>query len=405
MPGEYLWTPPRRNTEDPDRPPLPGMERKAPRITPSHPRYRHAGDSEVWGSLAHPDLHEQNPFLTEHDDSDDGFRGRTWRQDTGGYTDRYENVFDEPEHLPQRMERRIQRTIDKALPAIAIDTDPLHKVLDSGRLKSQFETNTSRGSLAPRARREVENQMFGYSHDLPDHARPIYGYLTHDPFQHHPEASRYGRHTLILHRPRIWHRTSAFIGDTLADRDEGHSAHPVQDFRLSGFPRFADPKEYRLDYYRPEYDYTEAQYHGGVGHRDIHYAVLHKPNRWAGARHQGYDDLKPKLDRNRIPWVEMDNDEPVDWEHHLARRFAGVMRGANMNPETSRVIGQQGPGRYLIDLGYDDHHGNRQAQIADTNTGELHPPMLKDSILARGYWEEPDHEVGVEEILPKVRPV
>lgn len=415
MSPRYEWTPPNRNTEDPDRPALPGMpELKAPRITPHHPQYGRAHSSEVWGSLAHPDLTEHNPFLNDPQEKEEEHGeqpGQLWRQESGGYHDRYEDYDNVPEADPDKVERRVQRAIGKALPAIAISHHALGKVLDSGRLKSQFETYTSGGSLAPESRQDVEHKMFGYPHELPHHARPIYGYLTHNPAAQHPGARGYGEHTLILHRPRIWHRTSAFIGDSLNNQHDGHSAHPVQDFHLSGFPQHANPKEWRLDQRDHDSDipYTEAQYHGGVGLRDIHYAVLHKTHGWAAIHDRDgtakHEELKDKLDQHKIPWVEMEQGKPVRWEHHLGRLMRDAQMGAHMNESQSRVVGQQGPGRYLIDLGYDNEHGHRQAQVADTTTGHLHPPQSKDSILARGYWDEPDFHVEVEHVLPLVTPV
>lgn len=416
MPG-YEWIPPRRNIEDPGKPPLPGMPGlKAPRIHPMHPLYYQAGNHEVWGELAHPDLHEHNPFLKEHDDEDygtSGDKGQGWRQDHGGYAD-WEDEDDEARSGrpgTHYVEKKVQGIFDKAHPAIAISRHALNQVLYSGRLKSQFETSTSGGALNPDSRRDVEEKFFGYPHDLPDRARPIYGYLTNKPLEHHPGASGYGEHTLILHRPRIWHRTSAFLGDTLDDQYEGHSAHPVQDFRASGFHRVADPRRYSLDmspHDEGDPAYTEAHYHGGVGLRDIHYAVLHRPDAWM-MRHDSeaprqHENLKRHLNEHKIPWVESDNGKPVDWQHHLSRLMDTMSRGAHMH-QNARIIGQQGKDRYLIDLGYDNEHGHRQAQIADVERGELHPPMSKDSILARGYWEDPDTELEAHDILPLVHPV
>jgi hypothetical protein len=392
-------------------------ELKAPRITPFHRLYNQSGNSEVWGHLAHPDLQEHNPFLNHPEETKepwhDGYEwhhpGSLWRHEHGGYADNYEGVDWAPEHGFDRAERHIQRSIHKALPAIAISQHALGQVLNSGRVKSQFETYTSGGAMEPESRAAVEHKFFGYPHDLPNHARPIYGYLTHNPTVAHAGVQAYGEHSLILHKPRIWHRTSAYVGDTLDHQNTGTMAHPVQDFKLSGLPERGNPNHWRLDH--PDYDedipYTEAHYHGGVGLRDIHYAVLHTPDSWKRS-HEDYVDrherLKQRLNYHKIPWVEVDRGKPVQWEHHLSRLMANAAKGAHMHSNQSQVIGQQGPGRYLIDLGYDDENGNRQAQVADTNTGELHPPMSKDSILARGYWDDPDFDVSVHDVLPHVTP-
>lgn len=409
------WAPPKRNTEDPGQPPLPGMpELKAPRIHPRHRLYHQSGNQEVWGHLAHPNLQEHNPFLNhpeDRGDRSDGYNeaGKLWSQDSGGYADRYEDMDHEPEHGFDRAERHVQRSIHKALPALAISQHSLHRVLESGRVKSQFETSTSGGLMDNESRADVEHKFFGYPHDLPDHARPIYGYLTHSSTQPHLGVQAYGEHSLILHKPRIWHRTSAYVGDTLDHQYTGTVAHPVQDFKLSGLPERGNPNSFRMDH--PDYDqdipYTEAHFHGGVGLRDVHYAVLHKPDAWRSSR-DGYNDrhekLKQRLNEHKVPWVEVDRGKPVQWEHHLSRLMQNAAKGAHMNANRSTIIGQQGEGRYLIDLGYENEHGHRQAQVADMNTGKLHPPMAKDSLLKTGYWEDPDFDVSVHDVLPHVTP-
>ena len=62
-----------------------------------------------------------------------------------------------------------------------------------------------------------------------------------------------------------------------------------------------------------------------------------------------------------------------------------------------KVVAQQGESRYLIDLELDD--GSERAQIADLGAGKLFPPMLIHSILARGYWEEPQPDAPTAEML------
>lgn len=414
MPSQYFWTPPKRNTEDPQRPPLPGMERAAPRVKPGTREYHQAGNHEVWGALAHPSLHEYNPFLNHPgdrgDDAQDHETGHSWAREDGGLHETYERYDDTvPKMSPDRAERTVRKGIEKSTPAIAVSHHALHQILGSGRVKSQFETNTSRGMLSPHARASVENQMFGYPEDLPAHARPVYGYLTHNPSVQHRGVTAYGEHSLVLHRPRVWHRTTAFVGDSLDQRYSGHSVHPAQDFRLSGIPHHLDPKDFHLDSENRDHDipYTEAQFHGGVGLRDVHYAVLHSPGKWARdhdsmAKH---DTLKKALDHHRVPWVNMEDGKPTEWEHHEAALRVNIQRGAIMQPKHKmQVIGQQGEGRYLIDLGHDNEHGHRQAQVADINTGKLHTPMSKDSILARGYWEDPSFPVDVDDVLPHVTP-
>lgn len=61
-----------------------------------------------------------------------------------------------------------------------------------------------------------------------------------------------------------------------------------------------------------------------------------------------------------------------------------------------KIIGTQGPGRYLVDI--EQPRGDLAVgRILDANSGEFFPPILVESIVARGYWEPYD---GPQDILP-----
>lgn len=62
-----------------------------------------------------------------------------------------------------------------------------------------------------------------------------------------------------------------------------------------------------------------------------------------------------------------------------------------------QIIAQQGDGRYLIDLGYED-----QGQIFDINEEKLYPPINIHSILARGYWEEYKGDTERDKLIVKL---
>lgn len=71
----------------------------------------------------------------------------------------------------------------------------------------------------------------------------------------------------------------------------------------------------------------------------------------------------------------------------------------------SRIVATQGGGRYLLDL-EQEVDGKAQAQIVDTEAGKIWPSQFRESILARGYWDEvaktPEQTA---EILAAVQPV
>ncbi len=60
------------------------------------------------------------------------------------------------------------------------DPDILNKILESLRIKSQFETNTSSAFLLPKDRCKIEEEHYDYPEHLPPKLRPIYGYITND---------------------------------------------------------------------------------------------------------------------------------------------------------------------------------------------------------------------------------
>lgn len=63
-----------------------------------------------------------------------------------------------------------------------------------------------------------------------------------------------------------------------------------------------------------------------------------------------------------------------------------------------KIIGTQGPGRYLIDV--EQPRGDLAiGRILDLDRGAFYPPILVESILARGYWEPYD---GPQDVLPEL---
>lgn len=67
--------------------------------------------------------------------------------------------------------------------------DAVPQILQSGELKNQLQTNTSRGHLDPEGRRRFEKSFFGVPEDAPDEFHPKYGYLSTDPYgrKYYPE--------------------------------------------------------------------------------------------------------------------------------------------------------------------------------------------------------------------------
>lgn len=458
----YQWQPPRivDRSEPPSgdpQQPLPGLGGYG-HVRPGQEGVSHRSDlwlqkhnPHVWGVLANPGVH--NPFTSGHfdkdhkDDLNDG-----WHTQPGWDS--------ENRKLARKVAKHLQKTVSKGHPCVAASTDSLHQILSDGRIKSQFETGTSGGYLGRNLRVASENRNFGYPpnrdgnvrdysdddyngnskadhtknydfNEHPPHARPIYGYLAHDPFQNQ-SSHQYGNHTLVMKKPKVWHRTSTTMYDSLG-QESSQRPTPVQKVHLdSASPERAGQTHLdrmlqgdhtslgnRLRYHLGhtldnKYDhsgyglsYTEAQYHGGLSTNDIHYAVL-RPDYWDEDEGHG---IKEHLNDKGVPWVHIHNDgygengvTVADHNHHEALlrhavnyqvMLAAAVEGKGMEP---KIIAKRDGGFYLLDL------GNGDGQIANVKTGILYPPKFLGAILARGYWHECD-DVDAADILHLVKPL
>jgi len=353
------WKPPKHTYRDqsaePDehgQMPLPGIKghERPPRgqyVQPDSKFHKQSGNPHVWGTLAN----EHNPFLHHgmaHEQVSSNYDWEMGHSDNNDY---------------EKAKGHLQKLVDKSHPAIRIGHDALHKVLDEGRFKSQFETQTSRGTLNNGMRAQLEERKFGYpdhireggldddheydDHDWdhedehheppavhPAHGRPIYGYLSHEHLDDGGNVDHYGNHKVVLHKPSVWHRTSVTFGDSLNYHDSV-SPTPVNKVDVDSYhpsvndderPRHSmgdedDPPHKRIlaiKHFGPSTDfsqekedgstehpdgmggnYAEAQFHGGVRTHDIHYVHLGR------VYDRGDNDsLKKKLDHHGIPWVE-----------------------------------------------------------------------------------------------------
>ena len=155
----------------------------------------------------------------------------------------------------------------------------LQHILESGRFKTVFETNTSGGSktvLAKEARRTLEAAVFGTPKETLN--RPIYGYLSKDAHGENVDAdvSQYGNVALKM-KPSVRDRTTMTSGDSLTLTGGGYREtlvpRPVNhpDNRIYPMYNSTDPLADNFGKYR----YVEAQMHGGVKSSDIESVTFH----------------------------------------------------------------------------------------------------------------------------------
>jgi len=151
--------------------------------------------------------------------------------------------------------------------AVAIPYAVLEKIIDDGRLKSQFESKTSGGFLAPEVRTKTELSHFGYHPNVDPSKRPIFGYLTSGgkiDAETAEEVTYYGEIHLVMKKD-VQSRTTYTAQDSL----ESPSIQPKL---------FGQVSPDTVSYAGGHHGYAEAQIHGGVSLQDVDYAAIFVDN-------------------------------------------------------------------------------------------------------------------------------
>lgn len=173
------------------------------------------------------------------------------------------------------------------------DADVLSKILDDGRFKTQFETNTSKGALAHDFRKGATEALFGADADkLEPRDFEKYGYLGSSDLKKDFEsnyARQYGDIVVRFKKENLVDRTTITVGDSLGAELIGV---PVTKPSALAFPARKLEREIRasvksggnafveifedndiIDVNRIIEDfnspYFELQYHGDLGVSDI----------------------------------------------------------------------------------------------------------------------------------------
>ena len=142
-------------------------------------------------------------------------------------------------------------------------------IANEGRFKTQFEVGRSGGALNPDLRRKVEETGLGIPDDAPPEQRPIYGYISTDPWL----AANYGSIEWQL-KDTVKNRTTITLGDSLADFENGSMVGtPLLNPDIEGWGM--RPVSYRRDGAR-RIGYIEAQIQGQVTLEDVERVIVHK---------------------------------------------------------------------------------------------------------------------------------
>jgi hypothetical protein len=166
-------------------------------------------------------------------------------------------------------------------PTIAVHEDSAQRILNEGRVKSQFETGQSNGMFAPKERAAAEVEMFNHSPDLPPNRRTVYGFVAMPGLESQRSVDQYGPVRLVL-KDDVKARTTMTVGDSLSTHAmpipmigkvtaaQKYDAAAIQD---GGYLRYQAGAFTHERFSRARY--AEAQIHGGVSVKDI--AEVHLP--------------------------------------------------------------------------------------------------------------------------------
>lgn len=158
-------------------------------------------------------------------------------------------------------------------PAVRVPPEVVDRILADDRLKSQFETHSSKGFFDPEFRAEIETKGLGIPGDIPESERPIYGYMKFSNIQ--GNETQYGNIELVM-KPEIKSRATMTYGDSL-NLFDGRIAlgTPISSPNIeginpfSGFARDAVRGDMKSKAIRENVPYVEIQIQGGVHVSDI----------------------------------------------------------------------------------------------------------------------------------------
>ena len=227
------------------------------------------------------------------------------------------------ELFKQKLQEKVEQVVRESNFFRATHVDVLDKVLnDSGRYKSQFETNRSNGCLNQRYRAQAEMQMFGFNEpdgfdhssiyreeDIPEEAvknnnefRPIYGYFSDNEFgaindegtiPPSNDVTQYGEVTVKVKRERAMQKTTLTFQDSLGQMNwpPTPASKPhfvsmrIKDYSVDGVLE----KIERTSKTNWGSSYTEAQFHGQLRIDDIEAIYISTKN---GLDRDGVEDVR-----------------------------------------------------------------------------------------------------------------
>lgn len=215
----------------------------------------------------------------------------------------------EPRKL-SALERDINSALDelynRGKVTIRVPDEALPKIFNDGRMKTQFETGTSRGAVQPCVRAYLEHNVLGYGWSTSPKDRPIYGYTGNSG-----RARQYGENRIVLKKDNKA-RTTISNDDTMdGSIQRGGTATPISwgnnsldylgsDDAIENF-LIANGREDTKDHIKSILDgvrnmkgadgkgYIETQIHGGVTPNDFSGILVGDPEKDLNLRKSAAD--------------------------------------------------------------------------------------------------------------------
>lgn len=226
-------------------------------------------------------------------------------------TDQYNKSYLERNNVEniEEFENNIKQELNNLLEenefATRTSMEGLEKILEEGRIKSQFETDKSSTVIGKDFRAEVEETLYGYPRNLDPKLRPIYGYLTNTKngfeFSRYNGALKYGNVSIILKKKGLSNRTTFTLGDSLDGTRYNYKVPTLYDQpsmqALSASRSLCDRYgTYTGKVGKDLYDvtnnvsYLELQFHGGVNINNIEKVYIHTyVDAWNGRQYFNID--------------------------------------------------------------------------------------------------------------------
>lgn len=247
-----------------------------------------------------------------------------FKRNQDSYNDFKERHIDEfTEEMEEQIEKDIKDILDENDMATRVSMENLDKILEDGRIKSQFETGKSSTTINADIRKEMEQTLFGYNLDLEDSLRPIYGYLTN--FKNGFDGSStngsimYGNVAIKLKKSNLSNRTTFTFGDSLDGTrwdvkvpslftNPSKISISANRSLTDNYGKFIGRLPKDLKEITENIPYVELQFHGGVSIKDIEKVYIYKSfDTWRGKQSLNIDDkvlkkITDKLDKLKIDY-------------------------------------------------------------------------------------------------------